>query len=147
MLNADDEVWYICMYVYTAYCRLRVQEARGLRTGVLRKIYYSLCYSDRGAVYCLSDVFNKHRSYLANILQILTNQIWKTFSRTILSIGKTVENVVFEFIANEQTDRRGGGICFTICSDNHKFIMIIVNLSQSTAMYIYVCATWLKFFS
>lgn len=68
----------------------------------------------------LSDVFNKYRYTLVTLLRNLTNHMRKQSSRITLSIAKNrikIPAVVFEFIANRDTDRRDVGLCFIIRID------------------------------
>lgn len=60
----------------------------------------------------LSDVLNKYRYILANILKKLLNYIRKPSTIITLSIVKNrikILGVAFELVANRQTDKRGEG--------------------------------------
>lgn len=70
-----------------------------------------------------SDVFKFHY-ILGNVFKNITNFLQKSSSRITLSIVKNrtkIWAVAFEFIANGETDRRGGGRFYIICSDKHSF--------------------------
>ena len=91
------------------YCFVRFQKG-------LRSVFDES--SQMAWFFCTTS--NIYRYIPTNSHKTLTNYIPVFSGRITLSIGENhmkIRSVVLEFIANRQTDRRGGGLCFIICID------------------------------
>ena len=115
------------------YCFVRFQKG-------LRSLRWKL---PDGLIFCTTS--NIYRYIPTNSHKTLTNYVPVFSGRITLSIGENrmkIRAVVFEFIADRQTDwqtdRRGGGLCFIICIDfvNYEIFLLILFLPN---LKLYMC--------